>query len=367
MIVNTIALENFRNYTAAEIEFGDQVNVITGDNAQGKTNLIEAIFYMTCGRSFRTRFDRDVIRFDADFAKISAGVQSGGRQQKMEAQLKRGGKKQFYVNGVRLKKASDLSGKMTAVLFCPDDLVLIKEGAAARRRFMDTCLCQLRPRYAAALSTFTKTYEQKTRILKDHFEKPSLLNLLEEYNFQLARLSAELIRYRAAFVKKLSPIAQSIHSDFSGERECLSVEYKTVSTVEDPTLSVKDLIPYILEHQEKHRRAELDSGLCLTGAHKDDLVIQIGGREAKSFASQGQTRTAALSLKLAERELHYLDRGEYPILLLDDVLSELDASRQNFVLNRIKAGQIFITGCEDGEIAKRTGGRVYRIENGEVV
>ena len=366
MIVNAIALENFRNYTEAEMEFGDKVNVITGDNAQGKTNLIEAIFYMTCGRSFRTRFDRDVIRFDADFAAIKARVISGGREQKLEAHLKRGGKKQFHVNGVRLKRASDLSGKMTAVLFCPDDLVLIKEGAAARRRFMDNCLCQLRPRYAAALSAFTKTYEQKTRILKDHFEKPSLLSLLEEYNEQLARLSAELIRYRAAFVHKLSPIAQSIHSDFSGKRECLTVEYNTVSTVEDPMRPVKDLIPQILEHQEKHRRAEIESGLCLTGAHKDDLVIQIGGREAKSFASQGQTRTAALSLKLAEREMHYLDRGEYPILLLDDVLSELDENRQNFVLNRIQAGQIFITGCEDGQIAQRTGGRVYRVSNGRI-
>jgi DNA replication and repair protein RecF len=366
MIVHRIALEAFRNYSAISADFSDHINVIIGKNAQGKTNLIESVYYLTTGRSFRSRSDRELIQFDKDSAYIRADICSGDREQKLEARITRGRRREFYANDVKLKKASDLSGRLTAVLFCPDDLFMIREGSAVRRKMMDSCLCQLRPRYAAVLTEFNRLYEHKTRILRDYHEKPSLLDTLDEFNDRLAHMSAELIYYRAAFAALLSEKASEIHREFSGGTERLLISYQTVKTIDDPRRKPVELLPLLLEHQQTHRRAEIESGLCLSGAHKDDLDIEINGISARNFASQGQARTAALSIKLAEREIHRNDRGEYPILLLDDVLSELDSGRQNFVLNRIGEGQVFITCCEDGQIASRTGGRVLRVENGEV-
>lgn len=367
MIVKSIKLDGFRNYDISFAEFDNNVNIIIGENAQGKTNLLEAVYYLTCGKSFRTRFDREIVNFSKEASEIEASVLSAGREQKIKIKIVRGSRKQLFLNGVRLKTAAELSGRLTAVLFSPDDLYIIKDGAAARRRLLDGCICQLRPRYTAVLNEFNKIYEQKTRILRDWGEKPSLLEPLEDYNFRLAQMSAELIRYRAYFAKKLSEAAKIIHKDFSGGKEELEIEYKTVKTVGDPFRPVQDIMEEVLEHQKKHYNAEIESGLCLTGAHKDDLEIKINGIAARSFASQGQMRTAALSLKLAERDIHFDEKGEYPVLLLDDVLSELDPERQSFVLNRILDGQIFITCCEDGQIVEKTGGRVIRVKKGEIV
>lgn len=366
MIVKNIRLEGFRNYENQTAEFSDNVNVIIGDNAQGKTNLIEGIYYLTGGKSFRSRFDKEIIGFSKDRATIEASVFSGDRLQKLTAVIPRSGRKQFFSGGARLKTTAELSGKLTAVLFCPDDLYIIKTGASSRRKMMNMCISQLRPRYASALSGFTKAYEHKTRILKDRFEMPSLISMLDDFSYECAKYSAELIYYRAHFVKKLSEHAQRIYSEFTGGRETLSLSYSTVKTIDDPLKKPSDLLSMILEHQKSHREAELASGMCLTGAHKDDIEILIDGVPAKSFASQGQTRTAILSMKLAEREIHYHDRGEYPLLLLDDVLSELDGNRQDFILNRIKEGQVFITCCEDGKIAEKTGGKVLRVKEGEI-
>ena len=283
----------------------------------------------------------------------------------MEVLLSRAKRRQFLVNGVKLKTAAELSGKLGAVLFCPDDLNLIREGPAARRRLLDLCLCQLRPRYAAALSEYNKLLEHKTRILRDHHMKPSLLDTLDDFNSRLAVMGAQIIHYRAAYAALLSEKAAGTHKEFSGGTEELSIQYCTVKTVTDTSLKPEALANDLLKHLSEHRRAELDSGFCLSGPHKDDLYIEINGKAARNYASQGQARTAALSLKLAERELHYADKGEYPLLLLDDVLSELDERRQSFVLNRINEGQVFITCCEDAQIASRTGGQVIHIENGE--
>lgn len=367
MIVQKITLDGFRNYSEFSAEFSDTVNVIIGNNAQGKTNLIEAIYFLTTGRSFRAKNDKELIGFDKDSAFIRANICSGDRTQKLEAYLHRMKRRQFFANDVKLQTAAELSGKLRAVLFCPDDLNLIREGAAVRRRLMDTCLCQLRPRYAAALAEFNKLLDHKTRILRDHHQKPSLLYTLDDFDHRLACMSAELIHYRAAYAALLSEKAALIHKEFSGGTENLKIKYCTVKTITDVTRPAAELLTQILEHQRAHRAAELDAGSCLTGAHKDDLDIEIDGRSARSFASQGQARTAALSVKLAEREIHYDDRGEYPLLLLDDVLSELDVKRQNFVLNHINEGQVFITCCEDVRIASRTGGRVHRINGGKLL
>ena len=365
MIVRRIALNGFRNYDFETAEFDAGTNVICGPNAQGKTNLLEAVYLLAMGRSFRTRFDKELVGFDSDGADILADVTSHGREQTINIRLTPGKPKRILVNAVR-KNAGELSDTVNTVLFCPDDLNLIKEGAAVRRRLMDNAICQIRPRYAEILSDFNRLYENKTRILKDWHEKPALLDTLDDFSDGMARASAQLIRYRAAFALRLSEAAAPIHRDFSDGQEELQVQYKTVSSVHDPFASAKEIYYDICEHQERHRQAELDSAQCLTGAHKDDLEIDINGKNARAFASQGQTRTAALSLKLAEREIFLKETGEYPILLLDDVLSELDQRRQEFVLNRIGGGQTLITCCEDEGISKRTGGRVLFVEGGRI-
>ena len=365
MRVEKIALTGWRNYEWESVEFSPGTNVISGSNAQGKTNLLEAVYMLACGRSFRTRFDREIVGFDYSAAEILADVYSHERAQTVSISLRPGQAKKILVNGVR-KTAGELSETLNVVLFCPDDLNLIKEGAAVRRRLLDNAISQIRPKYAELLSEFNRLYEHKTRILKDWHEKPALLDTLDEFSDALCRVSAQLIRYRAAFTQRLDEAAAPIHREFSGEGEELSLRYRTVSTVSDPFASAKEIYYEICEHQERHRQAELDSQQCLTGAHKDDLEIFINGRSARSFASQGQTRTAALSVKLAEREIFLDETGEYPILLLDDVLSELDDRRQSFVLNRIGGGQTLITCCEDEGISGRTGGKVFFVEKGRI-
>lgn len=365
MRVEKIALSGFRNYEFETAEFDPGTNVISGQNAQGKTNLLESVYMLSCGRSFRTRFDRELVGFGFSSADILADIESHDRKQTVNIRLRPGTAKKILVNGVK-KTGSELSETINAVLFCPDDLNLIKEGAAVRRRLMDNAICQIRPRYAEILTEFNRLYEHKTRILKDWREKPSLLDTLDEFSDGMCRASANIIRYRAAFAARLNAAAPPIHREFSSEGEKLDIKYCTVSSVRDPAAPAREIYYDICEHQEKHRQAELESGQCLTGAHKDDLEISINGRPARSFASQGQTRTAALSIKLAEREIFLAETGEYPILLLDDVLSELDVKRQEFVLNRIGGGQTLITCCEDEGISRRTGGRVLFVEKGRI-
>ena len=365
MRVRRIALNGFRNYEWETVDFAAGTNVICGPNAQGKTNLLEAVYLLSCGKSFRTRFDRELIGFGYSEGQILGEVFSHERDQTVDIRLKAGQTKRITVNGVK-KTAAELSDTVNVVLFCPDDLNLIKEGASVRRRLLDNTISQIRPRYAEILTEFNRLYEHKTRILRDWREKPSLLDTLDEFSDGMARASAQLIRYRAAYTARLNQTAPPIHREFSGKGEELAIAYQTVSSVKDPYASAKEIYYDICEHQEAHRQAELDSAQCLTGAHKDDLDIQINGRSARSFASQGQTRTAALSMKLAEREILQAESGEMPILLLDDVLSELDRKRQEFVLNRIGGGQTLITCCEDEEISLRTGGRVLLVEKGKI-
>ena len=365
MRVRRIALNGFRNYEWETAEFDPGTNVICGPNAQGKTNLLEAVYMLSCGRSFRTRFDKELIGFGYSDGQILGEVYSHDRDQTVDIRMRTGQSKRITVNGVK-KTASELLDTVNVVLFCPDDLNLIKEGAAVRRRLLDNAISQIRPRYAEILTEFNKLYEHKTRILKDWREKPSLLETLDEFSDGMARASAQLIRYRAAYTARLNQTAPPIHREFSGKGEELAISYQTVSSVKDPFASAREIYYDICDHQERHRQAELDSAQCLTGAHKDDLDIQINGRSARSFASQGQTRTAALSMKLAEREILQAETGDMPILLLDDVLSELDQKRQEFVLNRIGGGQTLITCCEDAEISQRTGGKVLLVEKGKI-
>ena len=275
-----------------------------------------------------------------------------------------GKKKRITINDVPVRAASDLSGVLNTIFFCPEDLQLIKEGAAARRRFIDTSLCQLRPRYSTALSEYQRLHEHKTRILRDCADRPDLIATLPDFNLRMAETGAILIHYRSRFVKMLSEYAAPAHGECSGGREQLSVQYKTVKTVTDPLGDHKLLVVQLLEHQREHHYGEISSRQCLSGPHKDDIEVLLDGLSARSYASQGQTRTAALALKLAAREIHKEIIGEYPILLLDDVLSELDPRRQEYVLNRIGSGQVFITCCEEDRLHSLLSGSVYRVKGG---
>ena len=367
MRVQSVTLDFFRNYTHLEVEFHPGVNVIVGENAQGKTNLLEAVAYLSSASSHRARYDRELIQFGIDRAFLKAEVFSRQRSHTLEAQLTRGARRQLWSNGVRLKSAGELSGLLTTVLFCPEDLYLIREGAAARRRYLDSCICQLRPKYAAALAEYHRLHEQKLRILKDWEEKPSLLDTLDDFSLRMAQCGAVIIHYRAHFVKKLSQTAPQIHAECSGGRETLRMQYETVSSITDPMAPTRQLLDQLLDHQERHRQAELEARSCLTGPHKDELTIFIDENPAKNFGSQGQIRTAALALKMAARDIFYQDTGEWPVLLLDDVLSELDSRRQEFVLNRITSGQVFITCCEEEKLTRLETGKAFHIRNGQLI
>ena len=365
MRLNELKLHNFRNYESLELDFAPGVNLIVGNNAQGKTNLLEAISYAGSGKSFRAQKTSEMIRFGADFADIEAKVFAQNRDQQLRYVLFSGSRpRQIWRNGAKKKTSADLAGVLPTVLFCPEDLMVLKTGAAQRRRLGDHALCALRPNYDAALTEYNRILDQKSRILKDHFENPALLEILPEYNTRLCQVGALLISYRARFYDSLGKAAAVYHNQFSGGAEEFLLEYKTVSTVRDAFAPVSQLTQDLLDHLERHYRAEIESGQCLTGPHKDDFDVALSGINLKAYGSQGQTRTAAISLKLAQRERMAREWGEEPVLLLDDVLSELDQGRQDFVLNQIVSGQVFITCCEPGRFTKL--GKTIEIEKGHV-
>lgn len=366
MRLDRLQLHNFRNYADEAFVFGDGVNLICGQNAQGKTNLLEAVAALSTMRLFRTGQKRDGIRFGEETGMISGDFHAQGRDFTLELRLSRHKTMEIYRNGVRQRRQADAAGLLQSVLFCPDDLYLVREGAAARRRFLDTALCQLRPRYAQLLDEYNRLLDHKTRILRDSEEKPALLALLDDFSLRMAQYGGRIIRRRAHFVRALAEKAHEIHGEIAGGQEALSISYRTVSGINDTFAPADVIAAQLYTHALSHRTAELSARSCLSGPHKDDLLLTINERPAAAFGSQGQVRTCALALKLAERELFFDDTGEYPLLLLDDVLSELDAGRQDFVLNRISGGQVLITCCDDGLAQRIDGGKLFRIAQGAV-
>ncbi len=366
MKLTDLKLHDFRNYEVLDLDFDPGVNLIVGNNAQGKTNLLEAISYLGSGKSFRAQKTSEMVRFGADFADIEGNIYSQERNQDVRWVLFNGARpRQLWRNGAKKKTSADIAGVLPTVLFCPEDLMVLKSGAAQRRRLGDHALCQLRPNYDAALTEYNRILDQKSHILKDHFEYPGVLEVLPEYNMRLCQVGALLISYRARFYDSLGKAAARYHDQFSGGAEEFLLQYKTVSTVKDPFAPLSQLTQDLLDHLDSHKRAELESGQCLTGPHKDDFDVSLSGINLKSYGSQGQTRTAAISLKLAQRELMGREWGEEPVLLLDDVLSELDQGRQDFVLNQIVSGQVFITCCEPGRFTKL--GKTIEISQGKVL
>lgn len=365
MILKQLRLEGFRNYSGLDVSFSPEINVICGKNAQGKTNMLEAVCLLSHGRSHRGARENELIGLEQNEALISAEIESSGRTSELEMLLRRGIRRTVTRNGVKLKRLSELSGTLTSVIFEPSDLELVRGSPSRRRAELDNVISQLRPLYLAALTEFNRLYAGKLRILKNHRDSPSLLMALDDYNDGLCRVGARLIYYRISFVKKLELFANTVHRECSGGLEELGIEYRTERGVNLEAPDRNAIYEALLERQRLHRDDEIASSRCLVGAQRDDLYITINGLDAKSFASQGQTRTAALAIKLAERDLIADDTGEAPVLLLDDVLSELDEARREFVSSRITGGQVLITTAESGGFPDA--GKTLVIEGGRLL
>lgn len=363
MRLNRVILEHFRNYAAETFDFDPQINLICGANAQGKTNLLEACALLSTMKLFRTGQKKEGLAFGQTDGRVQGDFEAEGQPFTLEVRLHASRAMEIFRSGARLRRQSEGQGLLKTVLFCPDDLYLIRAGAASRRKFLDMALTQLRPNYGRYLEEYNKVLEHKTRILRDSEERPDLLALYDDFSLRQARLGASLVRYRASYLRKLGETAARVHREIApGEQ--LELEYATIP--QNPFGTVQQVETELQEHLFRHKQAEIASRSCLSGCHKDDILITVNGNAASKYGSQGQVRTCALVLKLSERELVYEDCGEYPVLLLDDVLSELDKRRQDFVLNRIQAGQVLITCCEEEAAGKLAAGRVFAIENGRI-
>jgi DNA replication and repair protein RecF len=358
-MLTKLALARFRGYAPTEAEFLPGISLVEGANGEGKTNLLEAVYLSVTGRSHRAARDREMISFGEDDAAVTAEFAlADGRELTHEVRLRREGRRENFRNGLKLRRVSDFSESVSAVMFTPDDLRLVRGGAEERRRMLDLCIAQLRPRYAEALSEHARLYAGKLRILKSRRDDRELLAALPEYNDALVSADARLIYYRASFVKKLAERAAVIHGECSGG-ETLSAAYKTVAGADENAPDAANIREALAARQRELYSAELDSGAVLVGARRDDVELTLDGNAARRFASQGQTRTIALALKFAERDIMTGETGAVPILLLDDVLSELDGARREYVLDRAGTGQVFISSCERG--ARPAGAAVYEV------
>lgn len=359
MKITSLKLKNFKNYEEESFSFSENINVICGENAQGKTNLLEALFYLSCVKPINVKKEKDLIKFGKNFSKIEAVAETEGRELEIIFDIT-SSPRRIFVNGIKNQKVTDYIGSIKTVLFTPDDLSMIKEGPALRRRFLNIAISQLKPNYVYALSRYNKILEQKNALLKQEKIDDTLLDI---YNEKLASQGAIIIKYRQEFTDEVSKEASLIHNEMSNGREILQIVYKKDRYI-DEKVSIGEAL---YKHMSERKIAEIESQSSLVGPHRDDLEFLIAGVSAKDFASQGQIRTAILSTKLAEREVFYKTSGEYPILLLDDVLSELDSTRQNFVLNKINCGQVFITSCENLFSTSLDKGKIFTIEKGSLI
>ena len=366
MKVNNISLTNFRNYEQQEFDFRDGINVICGKNAQGKTNLLESVYLLSTAKSFRTQHKKELVKFDRDICSVTANAISSDREYEIKSVISKNAPPIFKINGIKCKKSADVSGILNSVMFGPEDLEIVRGAAAARRKFADTALCQLRPSYSDALTKYNKFTENKCRILRDGADNPALYDILDDFSEGMIKLGAYIIKRRREFLDFISKEACDIHCGFSNGKETLSVQYHTVSGVDDFS-DISEIELAVRKNMMLHKSHEIASKQCLCGPHRDDFDVLINGINARSFGSQGQTRSAAISLKLAERKIFYKDTGEYPLLLLDDVLSELDAGRQKFILNNISEGQVFVTCCDEEQVSNVPAEALFNINEGRLV
>ena len=350
-------ITNYRNIDSAVFEPSETVTVICGENGQGKTNLLESIFLLSGAKSFRKVKDRELIEKKMDFSVIDARFFAEQREQSFHLTISDKGRRASLNRGSE-QKASDFAGTFCCVVFSPDHLELVKGAPSERRRFLDTALCQLSPRYLNELRTYTRLIQQKNTLLKDARNIAAAFDILDIYDRQLAESSVGIARARKAFIGQLDIVARDVYAAVSGNREVLSLSYDTA--LFGNVLSADEAYEKILGA----RADDIRAGFSTLGPHRDDMIICLDTDPARIYASQGQQRTAVLALKLAEAELFREKLGEEPVLLLDDVLSELDGNRQEFLLKRLGQSQAIITCCEPNFIERQTAAKVFRMENG---
>lgn len=357
MIIKSIELQNFRNYEDLNISFDEGTNIFYGDNAQGKTNILEAVYLSGTTKSHKCSKDKEMIRFGEQEAHIRTVVVKKDKEYQIDMHLKNNRSKGIAINKVPIKKASELFGILNMVFFSPEDLNIIKNGPAERRRFLDSELCQLDKIYLSDLTTYNKILNQRNKLLKDMVYRPDLKDTLPVWDMQLVETGRKIIRRRKQFVDELNEIVHDIHYRISGEKEDLILQYEP---------SIED----IFFEDELSRVKERDMRQCMTsvGPHRDDLLFSIGEVDIRKFGSQGQQRTSALSLKLSEIELVKRSIHDTPVLLLDDVLSELDSNRQNYLLNSIHDTQTLITCTGLDEFVKNRFhiNKIFKVVQGTV-
>lgn len=362
MKIQRVAFRNFRNLLPDELVPHEGMNVIYGQNAQGKTNLLEAIWLFTGGRSFRGSRDVELIAFGQELAQLELDFFSEEREQNAVLSI-RGKKRSAIINGVDTGGVMDLVGKVRAVIFSPEHLSLVKEGPAMRRAFLDGAICQWKPVYAKLLFQYNRILQQRNALLKDIPRHAELLDTLDIWDEKLAQKGGALMLERTRYVQELTVPAGRVYDGISQGRETFSLRYRSLFSGEG------DAATYAAAFQEalgSSRREDLSAGFTTVGPHRDDLEIFVNELDARAFASQGQQRSCVLALKLAEAELLEHLAGEPPVVLLDDVMSELDAGRQDYLLYQLGGRQVFMTCCELEAVARFSGGGRFQMEQGRL-
>ena len=354
MWIKNIKIKNFRNYNQEEINLEKNINIFYGKNAQGKTNIIEAIFLCSLGKSFRAKKDNEMIKLNEKNAIVEIEYEKSDRDGKIKIEI--GNKKNIYLNGIKIKKLSELLGNLNIVIFTPDDINILKGGPQNRRRFLDIMISQLRPNYMHILNLYIKTMEQRNNYLRQIKEEHKDENLLEIWDEKLAEYAIKIYEYRKEFIEKIIKKLDIIHKNITNGEEQIELEYVTECDSKEKYLKLL----------KERRKLDIIKGFTTKGVHRDDFMIYINRKDIKIFGSQGQNRTAMLSLKLAELQVIYDEIGEYPILLLDDFMSELDKTRRKNFLENIEGTQVIITGTEKLDI-ENLKYLEYNVSNGKVL
>lgn len=362
MKIKTIEIANFRNIESLNLDFED-VNIIYGENAQGKTNLIEAIYLFTGAKSFRGVKDRDVIRFGCDLAKLNIAFENNNREQTAQLIIKN--KREAELNGIKKTSVSVLSDEIKAVIFSPAHLSMIKDGPAERRRFIDSALFQIKAPYKSLLKEYNRCLDQRNMLLKDMSKHAELEKMLYIWDRNLAHAGAKIINQRKKYIDALLPFAEEVYDGLSSGREKISLSIS--GAFEYNELQSEEIENELIALLEKNREKDKINRMTTAGVHRDDVLILINGKSARTYGSQGQQRSCVLALKLAEAALLKKMTGNEPIALLDDVMSELDEYRQDYILNQMKDRQCFITCCDANTILRLKKGKTFHIKNGGLI
>ena len=352
MYCKKVSIKDFRNIESQEIEFCDGVNVISGENAQGKTNLLESIYYISVGKSFRASQNSEIIRFGCERSQIDLKFNDGIRDQNIKMTIFKEKRRQAEKNGVKIDKLSDIVGSFRTVLFCPEHLSIVKEGPALRRNYLDIAISRQRPMYLHALQKYNLILRQRNQLIKNALTDRNTFDLtVDLWSEQLAHEAAVIAKFRYEFIKKVDEHVKNCFYDMSSQRETPQISYLCSSKLEaDEHEDIEKTEKRYIELLSTNHEREIYAGATLYGAHKDDMSVMLNGKQARIFASQGQQRSLSVALKLAEGEICRSEFGDYPVFLFDDVLSELDSKRRDYLINRIKNKQVIITCCDKNEI-----------------